>query len=106
MRRTLHGVHVGVRWHCGHKLAGLTSCAVQMRNVRLGAHGCVLACATLMAVLLQVHMGPWVDLLIGLLKQWGLRAATMPRNCAVIGRIELEGKTARMQTVRRAEGHT
>ena len=55
-------------------MAGLTSCAVQMRNVRLGAHGCVLACATLMAVLLQMHMGPWVDLRIGLVKQWGLCA--------------------------------
>lgn len=87
-------------------MAGLTSCAVQMRNVRLGAHGCVLACATLMAVLLQMHMGPWVDLRIGLVKQWGLRAAAMEKLRCFTGRIELEGKTARMQTVRRAEGHT
>ena len=60
-------------------MAGLTSCVAQMRNWRLGAHGCVLACATLMAVLLQMHMGPWVDLRIGLQKQWDLRAAAMKK---------------------------
>ena len=60
-------------------MAELTSCTVQIRNVRLGAHGCVLACATLMAVLLQMHMGPWVDLRIGLVKQWGLCAAAMEK---------------------------
>ena len=60
-------------------MAGLTSCAVQIRNVRLGANGCVQACVTLMAVLQQMHMGPWVDLRIGLVKQWGLRAAAMEK---------------------------